>query len=121
MRRRRRLRQRLRAPKFHRPVHRARQEQIREVDRSRQRVEVQTHNRRGVSLVDVVLVQAGLRARAVVPIRLVDVALLSADPEGSRLIVREVEGSDGDLAGLIVAGVDEFEGFLNNRASESYC
>ena len=74
-----------------------------------------------MALVDVVLVKAGLCARAVVSVRLVDVALLSADPEGSRLIVREVEGSDGDLAGLIVAGVDEFEGFLNNRASESYC
>lgn len=63
-------------------------------------------------LIDIVLIQSCLRARAVVPIRLIYIALFRTDPKRGRFVIREVERCDGDLAGLIMTCMIELEGFL---------
>lgn len=104
-RRRRRLRQTLGPPQLHRPVDRTRQEQVGEIDGPVQRMEVQAHDGACVCLVHVVLVQTGFSTCAVVPVRLVDVAFLGANPERRRFVVGEVQRRDRHLTSLVVPGV----------------
>ena len=108
----RRLREAARAPQLDRPVDRAREEQVRKINGPNERVEMQPHDRPRVAAVNVVLVEPRLGARAVVPVRLVDVALLCANPESRRFVVGEVEGGSGNFPRLIMTGVYQFECFL---------
>lgn len=62
--------------------------------------------------VDVVLVEAGFSAGAVVAVCLVEITFFGADPEGCGFVVGEAEGRDGDFAGFVVASVDKLERFL---------
>jgi hypothetical protein len=99
-------------PELDRPVDRAREEEVREVDRADERVKVEAGDRPGVAAVQVVLVEAGLRAGAVVPVGLVDVTLFGADPERRRLVVGKVDRSDRNLVRLRMGWVSEVERLL---------
>jgi len=76
---------------------------------------VQTHDRTGVTLVDVELIQTSFRPSAVVPVGLVNVAFLCTNQESRRFVVWEIECSDCYLPGFVVTSVDEFQGFLSRR------
>ena len=66
-----------------------------------------------MALVHVVLVQTSLGTRTIVPVGLIDVALLGPNPERCRFVIREVQCRDRDFARLIMASVDELERFLS--------
>ena len=70
-----------------------------------------------MSFVDVVLIQTCLGASTVVPVCLVHIALLGADPERRCLVVGEIERGDRYLTCLVVSGVYQLEGFLTVEAS----
>lgn len=73
---------------------------------------MQPSDRASMRAVDVVRVQPCLRARPVVPVRLVHVALFRPNPEGRGLVGGEVQRGDRDLGGLGVPGVHELERLL---------
>lgn len=108
----RRLREATCAPQLDRPVDRAREEQVRKVNGPDERVEVQPHDWPRVAAVNVVLVEPRLGTCAVVPVCLIDVALLRANPEGCRFVVGEVEGGSGNFTRLIMTGVHQLKCFL---------
>ena len=61
-----------------------------------------------MTLVDVELIQTSFRPSAIVPVGLVNVALLRANQESRRFVVWKIECSDGHLPGFVVTSVDEF-------------
>lgn len=76
-------------------------------------MEINTRHRRIVCLVDLASIDAGFLTCSVKAVTDVDPAFFGADPEGTGLVVREVEASYGDFAGsTVVALVRELERFL---------
>ncbi len=69
---------------------------------------METHDRSRVPFVDIVLVETGFGACAVVSVRLVDVTFFGPHPEGCGFVVGEVESCDGDFTGFVVASMNEF-------------
>lgn len=67
-----------------------------------QGVEMNPGHRPCMSPIHVELVQAGLRTRTVVPIRLVNVPFFSAGEKGGCFIVWEVEAGNSDFGSLVV-------------------
>jgi hypothetical protein len=65
--------------------------------------------------IDVVAIETSLRTSTVIPIRLVDVALLCPDPECGCLIVWEGKRGDGNLGRLIVSSMCQLKSFLYDR------
>lgn len=70
-----------------------------------------------VAFVDIVLVESSFGAGAVVAVGLVDIAFFGADPESGGLVVGEVERRNGYFPCLVVACVDQLEGFLSCRCN----
>ena len=62
-----------------------------------------------MTLVDIVLIQAGFRPSTVIPMGLVNIAFFCSDHEGRRFIVREIERGDGNFPCFVVTGVDELQ------------
>lgn len=102
----------LRSPELDRPVHRARQEQVRKVHRASERMEVDPGHRSGMPLVHVVMIQTRFGSSAVVSVRLIDVSFFRTDRERGGLVVGEVETRDGDLVGFVMARMHQLERFL---------
>ena len=106
------LRAALCSPELDGPIHRAGEEQIRKVHWAGEWVEVYPGDRSSMTLVYIVVIEPRFGPSAVVSIGLVDVALLCADPERRRLIVREVQAGDRYLVSLVVTCVNQLECFL---------
>jgi hypothetical protein len=70
-------------------------------------VEVEPHDWARVTFVNIVLVKAGFRSRAVVTICLINVSLFGADPESGGFVVGEIEGCDCHFASLVVTRMYE--------------
>jgi hypothetical protein len=102
----------LRPPKLDRPIHRAGEEQVREVHWASKWMEVYPGDRSSVTLVHIMVVESRFGPGAVVPISLVDIALLCADPKCRRFVVGEVQAGDRYLISLVVAGVNQLECLL---------
>ena len=80
-------------------------------------MEVQTHDGTGVTLVNVVLIQASFRPSTIIPVGLVNVAFFRTNQESRRFVVRKIERSDGYLPGFVVTSMDEFQRFLLCRTT----
>jgi hypothetical protein len=78
-------------------------------------MEVQTHDRSTVTLVDVILVQPGFRPGTIISMGLVNVALFCTDQESCRFVIWEIKCGDGYFPGFVVTRVDEFQGFLSQH------
>lgn len=84
-------------------------------------MEIDTRHRRIVSLVDLAGVDAGFLSGSVEAITNVDPTFLGADPEGTGLVVGEVEAGYGHFAGFtVVPLVRELEGFLCGTSVSVY-
>ena len=66
-----------------------------------------------MALVDIILVETGLRSRTVITIRLVDISFFRTDPKCRGFVVGEVKGRDGHFTGLVVPRMYELECFLS--------
>ena len=106
------LRTALRSPELDGPIHRAGQEQIRKVHWACEWVEVYPGDGSRMTLVYIVVIEPSLGPSAVIPVSLVDVTLLRADPKRRCLVVGEVQASDSYLVSLVVTGVNQLECFL---------
>ena len=82
-------------------------------------MEVQTHDGTGVTLVDIVLIQASFRPGTIIPMGLVNIAFFCPNQEGSGFIVWKIKRSDRYLPGFVVTGVDEFQRFLHDVKNRS--
>jgi hypothetical protein len=60
-----------------------------------------------MAFINVVLVEASLCTRTIIPVSLIDIAFFCSDPESRRFIVGKVEGSYGYFARLVMASVNE--------------
>ena len=73
---------------------------------------MESHDRTRVAFINIVLVEASLCTRTIIPISLVDIAFFCANPEGRRFVVGKVESSYGHFACLIMSSVNKLKGFL---------
>jgi len=65
-----------------------------------------------VAFVNIVLVEASLCTRTIIPVGLIDIAFFCTNPESRRFIVGKIEGSYSYFAGLVMSSVNELKGFL---------
>ena len=73
---------------------------------------MKSHDRARVALINIILVEASLCTRTIIPISLIDIAFFCANPESCRFVVGKVEGSYGHFARLVMSSVNELKGFL---------
>lgn len=105
-----------RSPKFDSPIYSTRQEEIRQIDRPSDGMEVDSRHGARVALVHLALHQSRFRASPVISIRRVDVPFLRSDPESRRFPLRKPKRRHAHFVRLVVRGMQQLERFL--RPSE---